>query len=374
MATGGWWDHRDWHDSGSSWGPTPASSFEELNAPASSFEEQNDLCQRMFLVENQMNSLADQETVDLMQVEVQSLRNDAAAAASAAAEAQAAAPASAAAAAQAAAQVKELQSEVQKLQSEVEELKNNAVPQAAAGAEAAAAAAAEAAAAQAPSAAQAPAEQAPPPLPQQPPQQPEGQEPLWQQPPPPPPPPQVPPTMHQLQLATVPRPSSVFVQPQQRVPCIRCRDPTSEDLHKTPGIDSWAVVWKWGGAADYMQQCFANSVRIMDDTSDASSVDVILQAMRDSQLFATCPGEFMSRMFLEMKAGVTAGRLVCGWHKTPAFITVVLQCPVCKWTAGAEIYTKEQANTGVTRQDYHKVQQVLAAMLGVVEIGPNQGV
>ena len=41
--------------------------------------------------------------------------------------------------------------------------------------------------------------------------------------------------------------------------------------------------------------------------------------------------------------------------------------------AGAEIYTRAHANTGVLQTDYYNVQQVLASMLGV-EIGPNQGV
>ena len=74
-----------------------------------------------------------------------------------------------------------------------------------------------------------------------------------------------------------------------------------------------------------------------------------------------------------MRAGVRANNLVCGWHKTKNTITIVLQCPHCKWLAGAEIWTREQANIGVVQDDYYNVQQVLAYMLGV-EIGPNQGV
>ena len=95
--------------------------------------------------------------------------------------------------------------------------------------------------------------------------------------------------------------------------------------------------------------------------------------MRDSQLFAVCQGEFMERFVQEMRAGVETKCLVCGWHKTPAFITIILQCPNCRWMAGAEIYTRAHANTGVVQADYYNVQQVLASMLGV-EIGPNQGV
>ena len=74
-----------------------------------------------------------------------------------------------------------------------------------------------------------------------------------------------------------------------------------------------------------------------------------------------------------MQAGVRVSCLVCGRHKTNAFITILLQCPQCKFTGGAEIWTTPCANAGVTPKEYHMVQQIFAAMLGV-EIGPHQGV
>ena len=94
--------------------------------------------------------------------------------------------------------------------------------------------------------------------------------------------------------------------------------------------------------------------------------------MRDSQLFTVVEGQFLERIFVAIREGVQGSRLLCGWHKTRAYITVLLQCPHCLFLAGAEIYTTSQIN-GVTREDFYAVQILLADMLGV-EIGPNQGV
>ena len=135
-----------------------------------------------------------------------------------------------------------------------------------------------------------------------------------------------------------------------------------------PPHDYYAVEWKWGAADKTIQQIYSDQIRKMDNLSS----DGIIQSMRDSALFVVAQGQFMEQLFLQMHAGVKASCLVCGWHKTKCFITVLSQCPPCKFTAGAEIYTSPCANTGVTQQDHYMVQQVLAAMLGV-EIGPRQG-
>ena len=133
--------------------------------------------------------------------------------------------------------------------------------------------------------------------------------------------------------------------------------------------NSSAVKWKWGEAQSIVQEVYAGQIRIMD----IDSIEVMQQAMCNSPVFAVCQGEFRERIFQEMREGVETSSLLCGWHKSPAYITIILQCPHCRWMAGAEIYTRAHANTGVVQTDYYNVQQVLASMLGV-EIGPNQGV
>ena len=132
---------------------------------------------------------------------------------------------------------------------------------------------------------------------------------------------------------------------------------------------SSAVTWKWGEATGYVQEFNAGQIRLMD----IDSIEVMQQAMRDSPVFAVCQGEFMERIFQEMREGVETSSLLCGWHKSKAYINIILQCPHCRWMAEAEIHTRGHVNTGVVQADYYNVQQVLASMLGV-EIGPNQGV
>ena len=133
--------------------------------------------------------------------------------------------------------------------------------------------------------------------------------------------------------------------------------------------DSYAVRWEWGVSDKTIQQNDSDQIRIMENLGSEG----VIQSMRDSALFVVAQGQFMEQLFLRMQAGVKASCLVCGWHKTKAYITVILQCPQCKFTAGPEINTSPCANTGVTQQDFDMVQQVLAAMLGV-KIGPHQGV
>ena len=102
-------------------------------------------------------------------------------------------------------------------------------------------------------------------------------------------------------------------------------------------------------------------------------MDKMQQAMRDSRLFTVCQGQSIEDMLMRMQEGVESGLLEVGWHKSPAYVLVTLMCRRCEWLAGAEIYTKEQINTGVTQEHYRKVQEMLALMLGV-KIGPHQGV
>jgi len=133
--------------------------------------------------------------------------------------------------------------------------------------------------------------------------------------------------------------------------------------------NSSAIKWKWGEVQSSLEEVYQGQIRIMD----IASIEVMQQAMCDSRVFAVCQGNARDRLFQEMRKGVETSSLVCGWHKSPAYITIILQCPHCRWMAGAEIYTRAHANTGVTQADYYNVQQVLSSMLGV-EIGPNQGV
>ena len=106
---------------------------------------------------------------------------------------------------------------------------------------------------------------------------------------------------------------------------------------------------------------------------DIAGIDVMQQGMKDSPLFAICQGKAKDRLMEEMREGIETSSLVCGWHRTKAYSTIILHCPHCKWMAAAEIYTTPYANGGVTQEDYYKVQQLLCEMLGV-ELGPHQGV
>ena len=171
---------------------------------------------------------------------------------------------------------------------------------------------------------------------------------------------------NQLQLA-VPNVHG-FVHQRHRRPCIYCRDPHNQAVKMIPGSDSGAIKWLWGNSGR-IREVYASQISMMD----VISKDGILQSMRDSPLFTVAQGEFMEKLFLGIEEGVREGSLECGWHRTKSYITILLQCPSCQFTAGAEIYTKGQVNTGVTQNDYHTLQQVLAAMVGI-NVGPAQGV
>ena len=106
---------------------------------------------------------------------------------------------------------------------------------------------------------------------------------------------------------------------------------------------------------------------------DIAGIEQMQQQMKDSPLFAVCAGNAKDRLMEEMREGIETSSLVCGWHRTKAYTTIILHCPCCKWMAAAEIYTTPYANGGVTQEDYYKVHQLLCEMLGV-ELGPHQGV
>ena len=132
--------------------------------------------------------------------------------------------------------------------------------------------------------------------------------------------------------------------------------------------NSYAVKWKWGVYAR-IQEIYASQIMMMN----VDNKDQLIQSMQDSPVYTVAQGEFMQQLFLEIGEGVTEGSLECGWHRTPAYITILLQCTACHWTAGAEIYTRSQANIGVTQEDYRTLHCLLTAMVGI-NVGPNQGV
>ena len=176
---------------------------------------------------------------------------------------------------------------------------------------------------------------------------------------------------HQLQLVLLldqPRQPTLFVQQRQHKPCMRCRDPHNPALTQRC-VNSSVVRWKWGQVVSTFEQVYQGQIRLMD----MAGIEPMQQAMKDSPLFDVCAGNAKDRIMEEMRKGIETSSLVCGWHRTKAYTTIILHCPCCKWMAAAEIYTTPYANGGVTQEDYYKVQQLLCEMLGV-ELGPHQGV
>ena len=124
------------------------------------------------------------------------------------------------------------------------------------------------------------------------------------------------------------------------------------------------ITWMWGEVALPVNliryHCY---IEIMD----GQRIDPLVQAMRDSPLFAEAENGFRERLLGKMRQGVQDDCLTVGWKHSNAYITVALQCPHCKWTGSAEIYKNKNEwlqNASVTQSDYNAVLVMLAAMLG----------
>ena len=89
----------------------------------------------------------------------------------------------------------------------------------------------------------------------------------------------------------------------------------------------------------------------------------ILQSMRDSKLFFGAEPAWLDTFFHMMQEGASCEAFYCYWKKSAKFVTFELQCAVCGFVAGAEVYTNSE--TGATSADFGMVRAVLAKMLGI---------
>ena len=152
--------------------------------------------------------------------------------------------------------------------------------------------------------------------------------------------------------------------------CIYCRNPHSSSPHLQ---NNDAVTWKWGfvegppgGEPKALQEVYTNQIMIIDKDSEAP----FAQTLRDSPICTHVSGQFLEALLLTLKDGICDGRQIqVGWHKTPKYTTIALQCLRCRFLCAAEIYLGRAGGTVFNQAHAYKVQCLLAYFLGITPPG-----